>query len=106
MFEPDQRALTSGHVEFHRDMTTLKGLKGRVTRKRPGRALSRSQIHRILSNQCYIAIIDYSGVEYEGNHPASVDMATWHTCSASQRLTDKAANGHNATSTTCSATIH
>ena len=56
-----------------------RGLKGRVTRKRPGKPMSRSQVHRMLSNPYYIGIIDYGGSEYEGNHPPIVDMATWQT---------------------------
>src|SRR5262245_54769048 len=42
-----------------------------------GRAFSRGEIYRLLSNPIYVGEIGHKGQRYEGQHPALVDRDTW-----------------------------
>ena len=44
---------------------------------RPEKPVSRSQIHRMLSNPYYIGIVRYNGNQYPGNHPPLIDETTF-----------------------------
>ena len=54
-----------------------RGMKSRPTAKFVGSPLTRSAVHRMLSNRYYVGRIVYGGVEYEGKHPALVDEETF-----------------------------
>jgi site-specific DNA recombinase len=54
-----------------------RGLRTRPTATRQPVPLTRSQIHRILSNKYYTGVIVYEGVEYKGRHRPLVDKKTW-----------------------------
>jgi site-specific DNA recombinase len=54
-----------------------RGMRTRPTATRAAVPLTRSQVHRILSSPYYIGRVVYTGVEYEGKHPALIDRATW-----------------------------
>ena len=59
-----------------------RGCKSRQTPKMPSKPFSRSQVHRYLSNKYYVGVVHYSGVDYEGNHPALIDLDTFRTVQA------------------------
>jgi site-specific DNA recombinase len=42
-----------------------------------GRAFSRGEIYRFLSNPIYVGEIGHKGQRYEGQHPAIIDRDTW-----------------------------
>jgi site-specific DNA recombinase len=42
-----------------------------------GRAFSRGEIYRILSNPIYVGEIGHKGHRYDGQHPAIIDRDTW-----------------------------
>jgi site-specific DNA recombinase len=55
-----------------------RGMKTRPTETRPAVPLTRSQVHRILSNAYYTGKIIFRGAfEYDGNHPALIDRKLW-----------------------------
>ena len=60
------------------DLLAERGLKSRKTRKYEGKALSTSQVHRLLKNPYYIGKIIYHGVVYDGAHDPLIDDDTWH----------------------------
>ncbi len=64
------------------DELAHRGLKSRTTRKLAGKPLGRSGVHRLLSNPYYMGILHYGGVEYQGNHPAIIDEATFQAVQA------------------------
>ena len=55
-----------------------RGLKTRQTATRPPVPLTRSMLHRMLSNPYYVGRLRYTGAEYDGKHDALVDEKTWH----------------------------
>ena len=55
-----------------------RGLRSRPTRRYSGKALTRSQLHRVLSNRYYIGYVTYGGVTYPGNHDPLIDEATFN----------------------------
>ena len=59
------------------DELARRGMRTRPTATRLAVALSRSQVHRILSSPYYIGRLVYTGVEYDGSHPSLIDRATW-----------------------------
>lgn len=54
-----------------------RGLTSRPTKKRVGKPLSQSQLHRVLSNTYYRGIVTFRGVEYAGTHEPLVDTQTF-----------------------------
>ncbi len=54
-----------------------RGLKSRTTAKFVGSPLTRSMVHRLLSNPYYIGKLRYGGVIYDGNHAPLVDEITF-----------------------------
>ena len=54
-----------------------RGMRNRPTATRPGKPLSRSQVHRILVSPYYLGKLPFKGVIYDGRHPALIDEATW-----------------------------
>lgn len=56
---------------------TRRGLTNRPTATRSGKALTRSQLHRTLSSRYYVGKVFWAGVEYEGQHEALLDLATF-----------------------------
>jgi site-specific DNA recombinase len=54
-------------------MASTRGLVNRATPNRPGRALTRSQIHRMLSSRYYLGKVSWAGVEYDGRHQPLID---------------------------------
>jgi site-specific DNA recombinase len=59
------------------DELRRRGLTTRETRRYAGRPLTRSQVHRVLSNHYYLGKVHYGGVLYEGRHEALVDEETF-----------------------------
>jgi site-specific DNA recombinase len=57
-----------------------RGVRNRSTATRPGKPLTRSQVHRILSSPYYIGKIPYKGAIYDGRHPPLIDTPTWLRC--------------------------
>jgi site-specific DNA recombinase len=55
-----------------------RGMRNRPTATRPGKPLTRSQVHRILTNPYYIGKLPFKGVIYEGRHPPLIDERTFH----------------------------
>ncbi len=55
-----------------------RGMKSRSTAKYRGTPLTRSAVHRILSNPYYIGKILYNDVLYNGTQQPLVDAETWH----------------------------
>ena len=41
-----------------------------------------NKLHQILRNRYYLGLVTWRGVEYEGKHPALVDVATFETVQA------------------------
>ena len=56
-----------------------RGLRTRATRRYAGRPLTRSQVHRALSNEYYVGKVFYGGVSYDGRHQALVDEEIFGT---------------------------
>ncbi|CAN5477534.1 recombinase family protein [soil metagenome] len=56
---------------------TQRGLTNRPTATRPGKPLTRSQLHRMLGNQYYIGKVCWAGVEYDGRHEPLIDLQTY-----------------------------
>ena len=56
---------------------TRRGLTNRPTATRSGKALTRSQLHRMLSSRYYVGKVFWSGVEYDGQHEALIDSSTF-----------------------------
>jgi site-specific DNA recombinase len=42
-----------------------------------GRAFTRGEIYKLLSNPIYVGEIGHKGSRYEGQHPAIIDQSTW-----------------------------
>lgn len=61
------------------DELERRGLKSRPTARFVGTPLTRSQVHRMLSNPYYAGRLCYGGIEYDGKHPAVVSEETFHT---------------------------
>jgi DNA invertase Pin-like site-specific DNA recombinase len=59
------------------DELARRGMRNRPTATRPGRPLTRSQVHRILSSPYYIGKLPFKGVIYEGRHPPLINERTW-----------------------------
>lgn len=64
------------------DELERRGLKSRPTRKFVGSPLTRSMVHRLLSNPYYTGKIRYGGVIYEGKHQPLIDEAAFLTVQA------------------------
>ena len=62
--------------ELTKEMET-RGCRTKPTAKLISKPLSRSQVHRLLSNPYYVKVVRYGGVDYEGNHPALIDLDTF-----------------------------
>ncbi len=71
------------------DLLEDMGLRTRPTPKRPSKPLSRSMVHRMLSDDYYIGVVTRNGVKREGRHDALIDPATFERV---QRVLD----GHRA----------
>jgi site-specific DNA recombinase len=54
-----------------------RGLRTRQTATRIGKPLTRSQVHRILTNPYYIGKLPFKGVVYDGRHEALIDEQTF-----------------------------
>ncbi len=54
-----------------------RGLRGRGTRKRPGKALSIARVHTMLRSPYYIGLVTFDGAQYKGRHETLIDLATW-----------------------------
>jgi site-specific DNA recombinase len=55
------------------DLLKDMGLRTRPTHKRPSKPLSRSMVHRMLSDDYYTGIVTLNGVKREGRHEAIID---------------------------------
>jgi site-specific DNA recombinase len=55
------------------DLLADMGLRTRATPKRPSKPLSRSMVHRMLSDDYYIGVVTLNGVKREGRHEAIID---------------------------------
>ncbi len=60
----------------------VQGIKAKtyITQKgtqRYGSPLCKNQLYRILNNKIYLGLIAYKGNEYQGQHEAIIDQATW-----------------------------
>ncbi len=56
-----------------------KGFTTRATPNVPSSPISRSSLHKILTNPYYKGIVTFKGVQYPGAHPPLVDISTWQT---------------------------
>lgn len=56
---------------------TARGLTNRPTATRSGKPLTRSQLHRMLSSRYYVGKVFWSGIEYDGQHKALIDLSTF-----------------------------
>ena len=75
-----------------------RGLVSRTTRVHAGKPLSRSQVHRMLSNPYYIGKIVHKGVVFDGAHEPLVSEEIWHTVQdvlSSRRLAGDRSWKHN-----------
>ncbi len=72
VFESGEWSITDIVAELDR-----RGMRNRATATRPGKPLSRSQVHRILTNPYYIGKLPFKGVIYEGRHPPLIDERTF-----------------------------
>lgn len=61
------------------DLAEDLGLRTRGTRRVPEGPVSRSVIHRILTNPFYTGRFQYKGEVYDGNHPRMIDDNTFTT---------------------------
>lgn len=61
-----------------RNMLEERGLRSRTTRKYEGKAMSNSQVHRMLGNPYYISKVKHRGVIHDGAHEALIDDDTWY----------------------------
>jgi site-specific DNA recombinase len=71
------------------DELERRGLKSRPTRKYVGSPLTRSEVHRLLTNIYYTRKVPYGGFVYDGKHDALVDEQTFaevQTVLGSRRL--------------------
>ena len=71
------------------DELERRGLKSRPTRKYVGSPLTRSEVHRLLTNIYYTGKVPYGGFVYDGKHDALVDEQTFaevQTVLGSRRL--------------------
>jgi hypothetical protein len=59
-----------------------RGLRIPATARRPSRPVSIQHIDKILRNRYYIGYVTFEGVEYEGRHPALIDLATFERARA------------------------
>ena len=55
------------------DLLEDMGLRTRATPKRPSKRLSRSMVHRMLSDDYYIGVVTLNGVKRQGRHEALID---------------------------------
>jgi site-specific DNA recombinase len=55
------------------DLLEDMGLRTRATPKRPSKRLSRSMVHRMLSDDYYIGVVTLNGVKRRGRHQALID---------------------------------
>ena len=60
------------------DELARRGLKSRPTRKFVGSPLTRSMVHRMLSNPYYIGKVRYCGLIYDAKHPPLIDEETFN----------------------------
>jgi hypothetical protein len=73
------------------------GLRTRPTPKRPGKALSRNGVYRMLRDDYYVGIVTHNGVKREGRHEALVDPAIFEKVQrtlASNRLAGDRSHKH------------
>jgi site-specific DNA recombinase len=54
-----------------------RGLTQRPTATRAARPLPLNKLHEVLRNRYYLGVVTWRGVEYEGRHPALVDVAVF-----------------------------
>ena len=78
----------------------IRGCRTRKTAKMPAKELSRSQVHRLLSNKYFVGVVKYSGVDYEGNHEPLIDLDTFVVFKRCCGLTGRPVKGLNTISTT------
>lgn len=64
------------------DELESRGMKTRRTATRTPKPLTRSQVHRILSDSYYTGKLTYGGVEYVGQHEPLIDEGTWYRVQA------------------------
>jgi site-specific DNA recombinase len=61
-----------------RDLLDESGLRSRMTAKCPPRALSRSQVHRMLHDDYYVGVVTWDGAKNpNGRHEALIDRETF-----------------------------
>jgi DNA invertase Pin-like site-specific DNA recombinase len=74
------RAYAEGNISIATltDLLEERGLRSRKTLKYEGKALSNSQVHRMLGNPYYIGKIRHRGVIYDGSHDPLIDDDTWY----------------------------
>jgi site-specific DNA recombinase len=72
-------AFASGAYTLDSMQAALKqrGLRGRPTRKRAAKPLSRSHLARVLRSDYYCGVVRYGGVIYEGRHDSLIDKDTF-----------------------------
>jgi hypothetical protein len=85
-------AATGGHtITTIAEVLEDAGLRTRPTRKRPGKPLSRSMVHRMLRDDYYVGIVTLKGVGRPGRHDAIIDRETFEQ--VQQVLTSHKASG-------------
>ena len=68
-----------------------RGLRTKQTTRNGAQPLSRTQVHRMLTNPYYTGVVTYEGVEYPGQHTPLVDPETF--ARIDQLLVDRRASG-------------
>ncbi len=54
----------------------------KTIRSETGKTISRNNVHRILKNQFYVGLMQWTGLTYSGNHPVFIDPQTFERVQA------------------------